>query len=283
MTYQTTYRSQYGLLAQPLSGAVRVLLIANVAVFVINIIADWILLPSQPGQIGMFAAIFGLSRHAVIPMVWQVGTYMFLHGGVLHLLFNMLILYFMGSEVERELGTRNFLFVYFVSGVLGGLGWLVLADPHQVCIGASGAIFGLMGAYVALFPHRYITVLLFFILPITLRAWVLISILAAMEFLGMTLGFGRSGIAHSAHLGGLVAGYAFAYAAFRRGFPRIRVVREKRANPAGLHVLRREDVTPVSAAEVDQILDKIANHGMQSLTRAERAMLERASEQRRKV
>lgn len=281
MNYQTTYRPQYGLFAQPLGGAVRVLLMVNIAVFVLNILADLLLPTAGPGRLGLFAMTFGLSRETVVPMLWQGVTYMFLHGGIWHLVFNMLILYFMGSEVEREIGTRNFLMVYFVSGILGGLGWLVLADPHQVCIGASGAIFGLMGAYVALFPNRYITVLLFFILPITLRAWVLVSILAAMDFLGMTLGLGRSGIAHSAHLAGLVAGYAFATAAFQKKFPRIRIVRNAPANPAGLQVLRRDDAKPVSAAEVDRILDKIANQGMQSLTRTERVLLEKASEQRR--
>lgn len=254
----------------------------NVAVFILNIMMDMALPAPGPGRLAWFGATFGLSRQTVFPMLWQVVTYMFLHGSLVHLLFNMLILYFMGTEVERELGTRNFLVVYFVAGVLGGLGWLVLAEPHQVCIGASGAIFGLMGAFVALFPNRYITVLVFFILPITLRAWVLVLILASLDFMGMTMGFGRSGIAHAAHLGGLVAGYAFAYTAFRQGFPRIRLVRDTPANPAGLRVLHRDDVTSVSAAEIDQILDKIANQGMQSLTRRERSLLEKASDQRRR-
>ncbi len=282
MNFQTTYRPQYGLFAHSLGGAVRVLLIVNIVVFIVNGLVDMALPAAVPGQITWFGETFGLSRQTVLPKIWQVVTYMFLHGSFMHLLFNMLILYFMGSEVERELGTRNFLIVYFVSGVLGGLGWLVLAEPHQVCIGASGAIFGLMGAFVALFPNRYITVLLFFILPITMRAWVLVSILATLDFLGMTLGFGRSGIAHAAHLGGLVAGYAFAYTAFRQGFPRIRMVRDVPENRAGLRVLHRDDASPVSAAEVDRILDKIANQGMQSLTRQERAVLEKASEQRQR-
>ncbi len=282
--YRSTYNQSFGLFAQPLTGVVRVLLVVNLLVFILQWVGNAQIIRLL-GPEAAFAAerIFGLSRADFF--LWQLVTYMFLHGNLVHLMMNMLILYFLGTEVERVLGSRNFLWVYFVSGLLGGLGWLALAGPQDICIGASGAIFGLLGAFVALFPQRHITVLVFFILPITLRAWMLAAILAGLEFLWMTQGTGRSGIAHSAHLAGLVAGYMFAYVAFRKGGLRIRLVRSPR-NPAGLKVLRREDApresSAISPAAIDAILDKIAHEGMQSLTRKERALLEQAATERRK-
>ena len=277
--YRPGYTREYGLFAQPLTPAVRALLIANLCVFIIRIMV-------QRQAPGAFDILFGLSEDIYKNgFFWQIFTYMFLHAGIIHILFNMLILYFLGTEIERTLGSRNFLVVYFVSGMLGGLGWLLLtADPGIPCIGASGAVFGLLGAYVALFPQRYITVLVFFILPITLKAWMLATLLAGIEFLLMTARV-EDQIAHSAHLAGLLAGYVFAFVVFRKGGFRkggfrVRIVRDK--NPAGLKVLRREDAPlAVSPEEIDRILDKIANEGMTSLSHRERSILEKASTERR--
>ncbi len=277
--YTTSYRRDYGLFAQPLTPAVRVILIANLCVFVLRLLV-------QSRSPGAFDILFGLSEHVYRNFfVWQPLTYMFLHAGVYHVLFNMLILYFLGTEIERTLGSRNFLMVYMTSGLLGGLGWLLLTpNPAIPCIGASGAVLGLLGAYVALFPHRYITVLIFFILPVTLKAWVFAAILAGIEFLLMT-GRVEDRVAHSAHLAGLLAGYVFAFVVFRKGGFRkpkfrIRIVRDK--NPAGLKVLPREEsAASVSPEEIDRILDKIANQGMTSLSSRERAILEKAGSQSR--
>lgn len=228
---------------------------------------------------GAFDAIFGLNAKVLeIGFYWQFVTYMFLHAHVWHLLFNMLVLYFLGTEIEQTVGGRLFLKVFLVSGLLGGVGWLALTDAG-VCIGASGAVFGLLGAYVALFPNRYITVLVFLILPVTMRAWVLAAVLGFVEFLLMTMHVADR-IAHSAHLSGLLAGYVFVYAVFNKGRFRIRVLRD--SPPAGgLKVLRREEAASVDAQEIDRILDKIANQGMGSLTSRERSLLERASAARR--
>ncbi len=277
--YRPGYTQDFGLFAQPLTPAVRVLLIANLSVFIVRLLV-------QGHTPGAFDILFGLSEDLYRNgFFWQLFTYMFLHAGLLHILFNMLILYFLGTEIERTVGSRNFLSIYFVSGVLGGLGWLLLtSDPSIPCIGASGAVFGLLGAYVALFPQRHITVLIFFILPVTLKAWMLAVILAGIEFLLMTARV-EDQIAHSAHLAGLLAGYVFAFVVFRKGgFPkrglRVRIVRDK--NAPGLKVLRREDaVGSVSPEDIDRILDKIANEGMSSLSNRERALLERASTERR--
>lgn len=268
MQYRPGYTQGYELFAQPLTPAVRLLLILNIVIFMVRLLIG----PS-------FDLFFGLSSAGLTRgFLWQPLTYMFLHGGVFHLFINMLILYFIGTEVERTLGSRNFLIVYFVAGVLGGMGWLLLS-AGGICIGASGAVMGMLGAYAALFPHREITVLVFFILPITMKAWMLAAGLAAMEFVLMT-SRPDVGIAHAAHLAGIVAGYVFVYVAFRKGGLRIRFSRDRK-KPPHLKVLRREGSITVSQAEIDRLLDKIANQGMGSLTKGERAILEKASAERR--
>lgn len=278
--YRSSYAADFGLFAAPLTPAVRTLLAVNVVVFLVRTLVQW----RVPGG---FDLLFGLSEALYRDaFVWQLFTYMFLHGTVWHLLFNMLILYFLGSEIERALGSRDFLMIFVISGLLGGLGWLLLAAPGSVCIGASGAVFGLLGAYVALFPQRYITVLVFFILPVTMRAWVLAVVLGSIEFLLMTSAPGGQ-IAHSAHLAGLVAGYVFAYMLYRGvgprwRLPRIRVLRNKTAGAQPhLTVLRNEPAAMADSEEIDRILDKIAQQGMSSLTKKERAVLEKASAARR--
>jgi membrane associated rhomboid family serine protease len=177
----------------------------------------------------------------------------------------MLGLYFMGPETERAIGTRQFFILYFLSGILGGIGWLFISDsPWAVCIGASGAIFGVIGAFAALFPHRPITLLVLFILPVTMKAWVLAVSLAVVELVFL-LGSPQQGIAYAAHLAGGVAGYVYALALFR-GLGG--VMRSWRS-------WTREN--PVSQVELDRILDKIAREGIQSLSRRERTVLDEAS------
>lgn len=262
----------YRLMVEPLRGGVRTLLILNVVIFVLRFFV-------QLKAGAAFDILFGLSEDFYTRgFYWKIVTYMFLHGGFFHLLFNMLILYFMGTETERTIGTPNFLLLYFISGMLSGLGWLLLSGGGRV-IGASGAVCGVLGAFAALFPNRRITVLLFFIIPITMRAWVLVLVLAGLEVMFM-VSHVMPIIAHSAHLTGLAVGYIYAWIAFRGGRLNIRIHRNVK-NPAGLKILHREDADAISPQEVDRILDKIAHEGMSSLTPKERTVLEQASGQRR--
>ena len=164
---------------------------------------------------------FGLSLSGILHLkVWQLLSYIFLHGGWWHLFLNMLMLFMLGPETERAIGSRQFLLLYLLSGMLGGVGWLIIsagAAPTLPCIGASGAVFGIIGAFAALFPHRYITLLLFFVIPITMKAWVMAVGLAALElFFMIDQPFG-GGVANAAHLAGGLAGYVFARTAFRDG------------------------------------------------------------------
>jgi membrane associated rhomboid family serine protease len=226
---------------------------------------------------------FGLSLGGILHVkVWQLLSYMFLHGGWWHLFLNMLMLFMLGPETERAVGSRQFLLLYLLSGMLGGVGWLIIsagAAPALPCIGASGAVFGIIGAFAALFPHRYITLLLFFVIPITMKAWVMAVGLAALElFFMIDQPFG-GGVANAAHLAGCLAGYVFARTAFRDGatgiaeaFPTANPLR----NWIPKDLLRRDD-----SAEIDRILDKIETDGIGSLTRAERATLQRRSRELR--
>lgn len=138
--------------------------------------------------------------------VWQLVSYSFIHQGVGHLFSNMMGLYFMGPETERALGTNRFFALYFLSGALGGLGWSLLS-PYGSCVGASGAIFGILGAYAALYPRREMILLFFPFMPI--KAWLFVLLLGAYEFMHTLAGPGGH-IANSAHLSGGIAGYLYA-------------------------------------------------------------------------
>jgi membrane associated rhomboid family serine protease len=254
--------------------AVRLLLIANVAAFLVQGFLNNILPVDRGADI-----LFGLSRAGVASFyLWQLVTYMFLHGSVGHLLLNMLVLFFLGPETERAVGTRQFCAVYFLSGSLAGLGW-ILVTPYSICVGASGAIFGILGAFATLFPHRQITVLLFFVLPLTMKAWVLVAGLVGIELLYL-VGQSGGGVAHSVHFAGALVGYLYTSVVFRTGRapwelrlprrgPRLRVMRGGGAAPPG--------ATPITRKEVDRILDKIARDGVNSLSAREKEVLEAAS------
>jgi membrane associated rhomboid family serine protease len=182
--------------------AVKVLLIVNVAVFVFTFFV-----PALVVQLGLRPADL-FERFAV----WELVTYMFVHAGVSHVLFNMLTLYFIGVELERTWGTTYFTKFYFASGIGAGLtqvilGILPFAFANQFyypsTVGASGAIYGLLMAYAIYFPTRMF--LAFFVIPVQARYFVMI--LGGMALL-FSLG-GGSGVAHTAHLGGLLSGYLY--------------------------------------------------------------------------
>lgn len=227
---------------------VQMLLVANIAAYII----DWLIFPLKP--------FFELSGNWWSHLeIWQLITYQFLHQGPMHLFSNMLGLYFLGPDVERGLGTNRFFVLYFVSGILGGLGWSLLAPAWHHCVGASGAVFGVLGAYAALYPNRELILILFPFKPI--KAWVLVLIFGAYELLHTLNGPGGT-VANSAHLSGGIAGYIYAIIAGRTDI--VKKLQEK---------LKPKDAPSVSRAEIDRILDKAAQHGMQSLTKKERETL----------
>ena len=198
----SAYTSSYSFGPGPVSSAITGLIAANVAVFFAQA-----LLPGLTFWLG-------LRPSAVLAQgqLWQLGTYMFLHGGLLHILFNMLALWMFGAELERVWGTRFFLKFYFVTGIgAGALTVLFSLLPfdfaaalrHGVVIGASGAIYGLLLAYGLYFPERRIY--MYFVFPIPARYFVMI--MGAIAFYS-SLGDG-GGVANATHLGGLLVGYLY--------------------------------------------------------------------------
>jgi membrane associated rhomboid family serine protease len=281
-----SYRPYGNPFAQHLSPAVRILIIVNVAVFAIQVIVDAITRTSPHG-VAVFSDIFGLSLSRVTDgFVWQPFTYMFLHANnPWHILMNMLALYMLGCETERDIGTKRFLRLYLGAGLAGGLGWILLClvtGNNGNCVGASGAIFGIIGAFAALRPNQMLTLLVFFVIPITLSARVLAIILG---FISLFYTINMDGnVAHVAHLAGGLAGYFYARkltTEFMPGFPPS-VEKEARTKHASrvrktLRLVVNRDMDPPSPEEVDHILDKINATGMDSLTQGERKTLERAS------
>jgi membrane associated rhomboid family serine protease len=202
--------------------------------------------------------------------LWRPFTYMLLHGGLWHLLLNMLMLFMFGRDVEWTLGTRRFVRFYVACGVLAGIGWMLLSGSGRAyCIGASGAVFGVLGAYAAFFPARRVTLLLFFVLPVTLSARALAVGMAVLSLYSMMSG--DRNIAHAAHLAGGAAGYLFALRHERGGrWAPVIGGRRRPVRPAA-------GAPPPTPAEVDAVLDKISREGLRSLTRDERDLLARAS------
>ena len=179
--------------------AVKILIVANVLVFLLQMTN------------GALEALFALWPLQSIDGVsyfhfWQIITYAFLHSTdqVAHLLFNMLGLWMFGAEVERYVGPRRLLVCYFASVVTAALSQLFIpilfGAPPAPTIGASGGVFGLLLAYAFLFPTRKVIPL---IPPIPMPAWLFATLYAGVElFLGVT--GSASGVAHFAHLGGMV-------------------------------------------------------------------------------
>jgi len=186
----------------PVSPAIKIIMIVNGVAFVLTYF-----MPSMIQTFGLRPADL-FQRFAV----WQLVTYMFMHGGPSHILFNMLMLYLMGVELERMWGTRFFTKFYFTCGIGAGLTQVFLgilpvpfADQfyYPVTIGASGAIYGVLLAYALYFPTRQI--LMFFLFPVQAKYFVMI--LGGLALLFATGGGG--GVAHTAHLGGLLTGYLY--------------------------------------------------------------------------
>jgi membrane associated rhomboid family serine protease len=173
---------------------------ANVALFLLELVAPATLFQLALWPLGMPSN----SPESFAP--WQLVTYAFLHGGLMHLAFNMFALYMFGGAIERVFGTRRYLAYYFACVVSAGLTQLAFAaftGELYPTVGASGGVFGLLLAYGMFFPRR-IVVLIF--PPIPLPARVFVIFYAALElYLGVT--GTQAGVAHFAHLGGMLGGF----------------------------------------------------------------------------
>ena len=199
MRYSTRYRSSY-YSSGNFPPAVKWLLIANVGVFLIQYFTVGTSLQEPVWDLA-------LEHGFHVRTVWQLFTYLFLHGGVWHLLMNMFTLWMFGRTLETEWGTREFLKYYFLCGVGAGICDVVvnslLGHSAGRTIGASGAIYGLLLAFGVLYPNQ--TVLFNFLFPI--RAKYFVMIYGALALLGaMNM---NSGVSNIAHLGGMAFGFAY--------------------------------------------------------------------------
>src|SRR2546425_1552939 len=200
--YSSRYASSFSFGPGPVSTAIKALIGANVVMFLAQMFA-----PSLTEMLGLVPhEVFGQLR------IWQLGSYMFLHGGLFHILFNMLALWMFGTELERIWGTRYFLKFYLVTGIGAGaltvlFSLLPFGFAQQVhysnVIGASGAIYGLLLAYAIYFPDR--PIYMYFVFPIPAKIFV--AIMGAIAFLS-SLG-DSGGVANATHLGGLIVAYLF--------------------------------------------------------------------------
>ncbi len=232
---------------------------------------------------------------------WTFFSYMFVHGGLFHLLANSLALAVFGPSVERRMGGTTFLLFYLYCGLGAATLSLVLAAalPIAPFVGASGAVLGVAMAFAI---HNPDAVLMIFPIPVPIKARVLVMIIATLDLLGALVG-GNSGIAHVAHLGGLGFGWLF-FAVQRMGrggdtprFPPLRprvpvVAGRDEEEEQGFEAFPSTPSAPrpmppppdpahIEAAELDRLLDKIGATGLASLTARERAFLDRVSRRRR--
>jgi rhomboid family protein len=212
---------------------------------------------------------------------WTTITYLFVHGGWLHILFNMLALFWFGPRVEERLGGRSFLTLYFVSGVAGALLSFAIPATRMVpIVGASGAIMGVMVAFARYWPR--VRFYLYGVVPV--EAWLLILLYVIWDLSG-AFGIGGAGVAHFAHLGGAAAG--FLYLTVHAWRSPARQWRRQVAATAPPRVfgdgdqlrrwreIRLDDLHPVNRDEIVRLLAKVDHTGVRSLTPEERATLDR--------
>ncbi|MDX1495655.1 MAG: rhomboid family intramembrane serine protease [Longimicrobiales bacterium] len=247
------------------------LLIANVAVFFLT------------------GAVPGLDRslafhpQLILRQPWTLVTYMFLHGGVGHLVFNMFGLFFFGPRLEMKLGGATFLRFYLLSGIGGAVAQAVFATSAWM-VGASAGVYAVLVGFAYFWPHERILLIL---PPIPVKAWILVSVYLVLAIVSGVTG-SQAGIAHFAHLGGAAVGFAFLkWWEWRRGAgqrsfqkkmnkgkskpgfvsDRTAMARWKGISVESLHELNRE--------EVERLLAKVQADGPGSLSTSEREFLDR--------
>jgi membrane associated rhomboid family serine protease len=243
------------------------LIFANAAVFLLT--------STVPGA----EQVLGLWPAGVLLRPWTPITYMFVHAGFLHILFNMVGLFFFGPRLEARLGGRRFLGLYFTSGLAGAAASVM--TPNALIVGASGAIFGVLYGFAHYWPHE--KAYIWGVLPVEM--WLLVVGFTALSVFGAVSGGG--GVAHFAHLGGFVGGFLFIriserFTAAARFKARAAPVQPKKKGPDvqdlnRWRAIRGDEMHPVNREELNRILDKISSKGLASLTADERAFLDRFS------
>ncbi|MDY6914447.1 MAG: rhomboid family intramembrane serine protease [Planctomycetota bacterium] len=260
-----------------LGRAIKTLLLINIAAFVVQTFMDN---PSEAWPHGLISTFFGVTVGGWWQL-WRYVSFQFLHGGMFHIFFNMLVLYFFGMPLERLWGPKRFTVFYLGCGVVAGLAYVVMGaipslhlPPGMPLIGASGGVYAVLLACAVLFPQ--IRVLVFFIIPMRIRTLAIIAFgLMVLQVLS-SLSSGQIGSgfwSDVAHLGGAVAAVVWVLA-----LPRLLGVRasmKARTNRGAWQ--RKMRIQAEQEAETDRILQKIHDHGIASLTEKEKEILQQAS------
>ena len=258
--YYRNYEITFG---SSLTPAVRNLIIANLAVYVLQVIR---IIPLD---------FFGLVPAYVVQrgFIWQLGTYMFLHGGFFHIFFNMFVLWMFGTEIERHWGRREFYKYYFITGIGAAL-FNIVFEPSSLIpiVGASGAIYGILLAFGLMFPNRPLLLFPFFI-PIKAKYFVLIF--GTFAFFS-AFSSANDGVAHFAHLGGMVVGFLYLRLDWRlKQFWSALRTKSKRSSMQ-IHRKDEQDIDDFKD-RIDKILDKINEVGYHNITDEEKEILKQAS------
>ncbi|QJE95426.1 rhomboid family intramembrane serine protease [Luteolibacter luteus] len=269
----------------PLPPVTKFLLIANIAIFLID------LLTRKDGRtFGIINQQFCFTIESAFKegRIWELVTFQFLHYGLLHIAFNCVALFFFGPWVERWWGTGRFIAFYLLCGVAGALFFTLLAlvgilpdSTDSPLVGASAGIYGLMIGTAVISPNAMVSLL---IPPVTLSmrtfAWCVIGLAVAVIVGDVVIGgsFFRNSGGEAGHLGGAILGFILMRFPFllRKGSAS-KVIRPKEFRRKSAPKLRPRSEVDVSSSEVDRILDKIGREGIQSLTEREREILQKAS------
>ena len=257
--------------------AVKYLLIINLTVFVLQLILQFVLRVPVSSIFGATVADFW--------QVWRYLTFQFLHDptSLWHIGLNMLALFMFGSSLERHWGTRRFVEFYLSCGAVAGLAYVImgalLGNPSWVpLIGASGGVYGILLACAVLFPHMRI-IMLFFPVPIRLGALIIFGGMALFLLTSFRAGVHSGAFwSHVAHLGGAGTAAVWVWVVPRLSGA-IRTPRRRRPGPGAWD--RRMQQQRQEQAEIDRVLGKIHTEGLDSLSRHERQVLQKATRRHR--
>lgn len=262
---------------------IKILLFINIAVYLVFNVMFY---NTQLGDyFEYYFALHGLQSPAEF-YPWQLISYMFMHGGFTHILFNMLALWMFGVEIENYWGSNRFLIYYFVTGIGAGL-CQILIFPESSVVGASGAVYGVLLAFGMMFPDRII----FFSMIVPMKAKYFVLIYGAIELFSGVFGAGGN-VAHFAHLGGMLFGFLLIKYWQKGGdlgrlwknfINSMNQPKTQNPNSSGPKIYDYQQYTNSSdsgqsqaksdAKRLDEILDKIAEKGYAGLTKEEKDFL----------
>lgn len=269
MRYQYTssgFRNNFRNSSAMIPPAVKILLIINTIVFLMVEISGM--------QFELFYINFGLVPATVWSsfMIWQPITYLFLHGGFIHLLFNMFVLWMFGKDLENQWGFIPFLKYYFACGIGAGIATSIFGwGSFTPVIGASGAIYGLLLAYGLTYPNRL--VYLYGIFPIKVK-FMVIGMGVIAFFASMTSA--NSTVSHITHMAGMVVGLIYLQSKINFKHLKLWLI-DRKIHSLNVKIAKRENSDHQLQKRVDKVLEKLNTEGWDGLTEEEQNVLHNAS------